>query len=238
MPQPLHSAGGPGTLDDLKKLDIICFVPAWLPKNFKLKKVSIFYEEPGPDESSGRFPLYTIEYTGPGKATFTIDSAREGIGDRNIMETEDSQETELHSPLFGPVYIIYTPKGKSGVKKEIIANWVEDANMQGETGTDHLPHPILGRYHSFTATGLNVADFAKIIESLHPIRPAQDDDTTSAARPDDKADGNQVERRDHPISPWKSATRRYKKSAAIAGRAAEAWEIQCLVGDSQFAPSI
>ena len=31
----------PATLDDLKKLDIICFVPAYLPKDFKLKSASI-----------------------------------------------------------------------------------------------------------------------------------------------------------------------------------------------------
>src|SRR6476659_4424788 len=115
------------TLDDLKKLEILCYVPGWLPKGFKLRSVTITYDEPGPDEGSvGRFPLYSIEYgNGPtsppndsghwsdrtGGATFTIESAREGIGDRNLMETEDSEEITITSP-FGPMYLIYTPNGK------------------------------------------------------------------------------------------------------------------------------
>ena len=166
------------TLDDLKKLEIICFVPSYLPKGFRLKSVEIIYDEPGPDENSaGRFPLYSIEYemspsrTG-GEPSFTIDSAREGIGDRNLMETEDSEETQIPS-LFGPMYLIYTPKGKGkgGRKVEIKANWAEDANMKSEKAKDPLAHPILGRYHGFSATGITVAEFGKIIQSLHPIRP-------------------------------------------------------------------
>jgi hypothetical protein len=105
------------TLADLKKLEILCFVPSYLPKGFKLKSVTITYDEPGPDENkAGRYPLYYLEYSnGPsrtgGSASFTIDSAREGIGDRNIMETEDSEETTITSP-FGPMYLIYTPRGQ------------------------------------------------------------------------------------------------------------------------------
>jgi hypothetical protein len=34
-----------------------------------------------------------------------------------------------------------------------------------------LPHPILGRYHGFTGTGMSVAEFEKIIASLKPLRP-------------------------------------------------------------------
>jgi hypothetical protein len=46
------------TLADLKKLEIVCYVPSYLPKGFKLKSVTITYDEPGPDESgAGRFPL-------------------------------------------------------------------------------------------------------------------------------------------------------------------------------------
>jgi hypothetical protein len=125
------------TLEQLKTLDILCFVPSYLPKGFKLKSVAITYDEPGPDEwsrressdidgkadrpserertsqgSAGRFPLYYLEYSGPGGASFTVDSAREGIGDRNLMETEDSEETTIASP-FGPMYLIYTPKTAS-----------------------------------------------------------------------------------------------------------------------------
>ena len=135
------------TLDDLKKLEILCYFPSWLPKGFKLRRVEITYDEPGPDESSvGRFPLYFIEYgNGPtsppdesgqwsdrtGGATFTIESAREGIGDRNLLDTEDSDEVTITSP-FGPMYLIYTPKGKGGPKVEIRANWAEDPNMKKE----------------------------------------------------------------------------------------------------------
>jgi hypothetical protein len=159
------------TLADLKKLEILCYVPAWLPKGFKLKSVAITYDEPGPDEGSiGRFPLYYLEYGNDHGASFTIDTAREGIGDRNLMETEDSEETTIPSS-FGPMYLIYTPKGqgKGGRKKEIKANWARDANMKAENARA-LVHPILGRYHGFSTTGLTVAEFEKIINSLRPIR--------------------------------------------------------------------
>jgi hypothetical protein len=169
------------TLNDLKKLEIICFVPAYLPKGFHLTNIAINEEEDPSGEMKRRFPLYNIEYQGPGKATFSIESAREGIGDRNIMETDDSEETELTSPLFGSVYIIYTPKGKTGAKKEIIANWVRDANMVAETATDEATHPILGRFHGFSATGITVAEFSRIIASLHPVRPIDGTPTSSPA---------------------------------------------------------
>ena len=159
------------TLDDLKRLDILCYVPSYLPNGFKLKSVAISYDEPGPDEgSAGRFPLYNLEYGDDHGGSFTVDSAREGIGDRNLMETEDSEETTIRSP-FGPMYLIYTPKGqgKAGRKKEIKANWARDANMKAENAKA-LVHPIRGRYHGFSATNITVAEFAKIINSLHPIR--------------------------------------------------------------------
>jgi hypothetical protein len=163
------------TLDDLKKLEILCYIPGWLPKGFKLKSVSITYDEPGPDEgTAGRFPLYQYEYAGPTRGgietTFTVDCAREGIGDRNLLGTEDSDEITITSP-FGPMYLIYTPKGKgtSGRKVEIKANWARDDNMKAENAKA-LVHPILGRYHGFSTTGTTVAEFEKIIKSLKPIR--------------------------------------------------------------------
>jgi hypothetical protein len=186
-PPTASSVNPHATLDDLKKLEILCYVPAWLPKGFKLRSVTITYDEPGPDEGSvGRFPLYSIEYgNGPtsppndsgrwsdrtGGATFTIDCAREGIGDRNLLETEDSEEITITSP-FGPMYLIYTPKGKgkSSRKVEIKANWAEDPNMKSEKAKA-LPHPVLGRYHGFSATAITVAEFEKIINSLKPVRP-------------------------------------------------------------------
>lgn len=187
-PHTASSINPRATLAQLKNLEILCFVPTWLPKGFKQRRVVITYDEPGPDEGSvGRFPLYFIEYgNGPtsppdksgqwsdrtGGATFTIESAREGIGDRNIMVTEDAEETKILSP-FGPMYLIYTPKGrgKSSQKVEIKANWASDANMKSEKAKDPRAHPILGRYHGFSATAITVAEFEKIIDSLKPIRP-------------------------------------------------------------------
>jgi hypothetical protein len=102
-------------------------------------------------------------------ATFSIESAREGIGDRNIMEDEENaEETKIKTPL-GPMYLIYRPKGKEGRKDEIKANWVEDSNMNAEKAKD-IRHPILGRFHGFSATRITQAEFAKIVQSLYPIR--------------------------------------------------------------------
>ena len=159
------------TLDDLRKLEIICFVPSYLPNGFRLQRIDITYDEPGPDEAKRLFPLYSIVYSNDPRsgATFSIESAREGIGDRNIMEEEDTEETEIRTPL-GPMYLIYRPKGKDGLKDEIKANWVSDSNMNAETSKNARSHPILGRYHGFTATGISVAEFSKIAQSLHPIR--------------------------------------------------------------------
>ena len=159
------------TLDDLRKLEIICFVPSYLPEGFRLQRVDITYDDAGPDERKRQFPLYSIVYSNDPRngATFSIESAREGIGDRNIMEEEDTEETEIQSPL-GPVYLIYRPKGKNGRKDEIKANWVSDANMNAETAKSPDSHPILGRFHGFSGTGITLAEFSKIVESLHPTR--------------------------------------------------------------------
>ena len=158
------------TLDDLRKLEIICFVPSYLPKDFRLQRVDITYDEPGPDEPKRLFPLYSIVSNDPRSgATFSIESAREGIGDRNIMEEENTEETEIQTPL-GPMYLIYRPKGKDGLKHEIKANWMSDANMNAETSRNADSHPILCRYHGFSATGISGAEFSKIVQSLHPIR--------------------------------------------------------------------
>jgi hypothetical protein len=164
----MHSSAT--TLDDLKKLAIICFVPSYLPEGFRLKRVQITYDELHEefDDPSHPLPLYSVEY-GNGNATFSIESAREGIGDRNIMVEEDTEETEIQSPL-GPMYLIYRPKGKDGRKIEIKANWISDANMNTEKAKGADNHPVLGRYHGFSATGITVAEFAKIVQSLHPIR--------------------------------------------------------------------
>jgi hypothetical protein len=178
------------TLDDLKQLEITCYVPSHLPQGFRLRKVEITYEEPdaGSAEVNRPLPLYSVEYGNGWNATFSIESAREGIGDRNIMEEEDTEETEIQSP-FGPMDLIYRPKGKDGRKAEIKANWVSDANMNAETAKGPDSHPVLGRYHGFSATGITLAEFTKTVQSLHPVRgdkaamPAVTPVTTPAATP-------------------------------------------------------
>src|SRR5436853_3349467 len=54
-------------------------------------------------------------------------------------------------------------------KDEIITNWVSDPNMNEEKGKAPDSHPVLGRFHGFSATGITVAEFTKIIQSIHPI---------------------------------------------------------------------
>lgn len=161
------------TLDDLRKLEIICFVPSYLPKGFRLQRVDITYDELHEefDDMKHQLPLYSIVYRNDPRsgATFSIESAREGIGDRNIMPDEDNtEETEIQSPL-GPMYLIYRLKGKSGRKDEIIANWLTDVNMNAEKAKSEQNHPVFGRFHGFSATGITLAEFAKIVRSLHPI---------------------------------------------------------------------
>jgi hypothetical protein len=166
-PMALSSAA---TLDDLKQLEITCFVPSYLTKGLRLQKVEVTYDEIQENEDQNHpLPLYSIQYGNGWNATFTIESAREGIGDRNIMDDEEkAEETEIKSP-FGPMYLIYRPKGKDGRKDEIIANWVSDPNMNDEKGKGPDSHPVLGRFHGFSATGITVTEFTKIIQSLHPI---------------------------------------------------------------------
>jgi len=164
-----QSARGPGTLDDLKNLEISCFVPAWLPKGFKVKRVRVSYDEPGPDEGGGRYHLYNIEYASDRNQTFSIDSAREGIGDRNLLDTDDSEDAEFHRLLDGCSLSSHR-KERKAAKTEIKSNWTSDANMIREKAKDPLVHPNLGRYHGFSASGITVAEFEKIIQSLKPVR--------------------------------------------------------------------
>ncbi len=178
-PMVLSSAA---TLDDLKQLEITCYVPSYLPQGLRLQNVEVTYDEIQQNEDQNHpLPLYSIQYGNGWNATFTVESAREGIGDRNIMaDEENAEETEIKSP-FGPMYLIYRPKGKDGRKGEIIANWVNDPNMNDEKGKGPDSHPVLGRFHGFSATGITVAEFTKIIQSLHPI--AGDKAHTSMSTP-------------------------------------------------------
>jgi hypothetical protein len=162
--------GSAATLNDLKQLEITCYVPSYLPQGLRLKNVKVTNDEiQDYDDKNHPLPLYSIEYSNGWSATLTIESAREGIGDRNLMsDEENSEEAEIKSPL-GPMYLIYRPKGKDGRKDEIIANWVSDANMIAETAKGPDAHPVLGRFHGFSATGITLAEFAKIVQSLHAI---------------------------------------------------------------------
>jgi hypothetical protein len=166
LPMLLSSAA---TLDDLKQLEITCYVPSYLTQGLRLQNVEVSYDEIQENEDQNHpLPLYSIQYGNGWNATFTIESAREGIGDRNLMaDEENAEETEIKSP-FGPMYLIYRPKGKDGRKDEIIANWVSDPNMNDE-GKGPDSHPVLGRFHGFSATGITLAEFTKIVQSLHPI---------------------------------------------------------------------
>jgi hypothetical protein len=158
------------TLGDLKQLEVTCYVPSYLPQGLRLKNIDITYDEIQENQDQNHpLPLYSIQYGNGWNATFTIESAREGIGDRNIIaDEENAEETEIKSP-FGPMYLIYRPKGKDGRKAEIIANWVSDPNMNDEKAKAPNSHPVLGRFHGFSATGITIAEFTKIVQSLHPI---------------------------------------------------------------------
>ena len=157
-------------MEDLKKLEIICFVPSFLPKGFKLKSCDITYDEIMEYQDKNRpLPLYSLVYEGSNGAKFWIDSAREGIGDRNIMGEDDTEDSEMKSPL-GQMFLIYRPKGKTGQKLEIDSNWMRDTNMVAEIDTQHLAHPVLGRFHGFSASGISLTEFTKIVQSLHPLR--------------------------------------------------------------------
>ena len=138
-----------------------------------MQRVDITYDElhEGFDDMKHPLPLYSIVYSNDPRrgGTFSIESAREGIGDRNIMVEEDTEETEIQTPL-GPMYLIYRPKGKSGRKIEILTNWIRDANMTADDAKSGGGHPVLGRFHGFSATGMTIAEFTKIAQSLHPVR--------------------------------------------------------------------
>jgi hypothetical protein len=164
------SLSSAATLDDLKQLEITCYVPSYLTQGLRLQKVEITYDEIQENEDQNHpLPLYSIQYGNGWNATFTIESAREGIGDRNIMDDKESaEETEIKSSI-GPMYLIYRPKGKDGRKDEIIANWVSDPKMNDEKSKRPDSHPVLGRFHGFSATGIAVAEFTKIVQSLHPV---------------------------------------------------------------------
>lgn len=155
------------TLEDLKKLEITCLVPAWLPEGYHVKKVELDHS----DKEGGReFIGYSSEYGNGKKGQFTIESARWGIGDRNLDQDERAEETHFDTKRYGTVYIIYFPAGKTGVKKRIAANWIEDENMRTEKKRDKAALAIKGRFHGVSGYNMTLAEFEKIVQSLNPIR--------------------------------------------------------------------
>lgn len=160
------------TLDDLKKLEITCLVPAWLPEGYRVRSVDLDYSDRDEaDGTKGRAHVgYNVEYGNGKKGRFTIESARWGIGDRNLDENDRAEETQFETKRYGPVYIIYFPPGKAGVKKRITANWLKDENLIAEEKRDKKALPIKGRFHGFSGYGMTVAEFEKIVQSLHPIQ--------------------------------------------------------------------
>jgi len=68
------------------------------------------------------------------------------------------------------MYLIYRPKGKEGAKIEILTNWVEDEQMKADQAKSSTWHGELGRFHGFTGEGISLAEFQKILESLHPVK--------------------------------------------------------------------
>ncbi len=155
------------TLDDLKKLEITCLVPAWLPEGYRLKKVELDHS----DHEGGReFIGYSSEYGNGKKGQFTIESARWGIGDRNLDQDERAEETQFKTNRYGTVYIVYFPPGKTGAKKRIVSNWIQDENMRAEMKRDKTKLAVKGRFHGVSGFNMTLAEFEKIVQSLHPIR--------------------------------------------------------------------
>jgi hypothetical protein len=160
------------TIEDLKRLDITCFVPSWLPDGYHLKNVTIDWSDRDgqEDPKAPAYAGYSMEYGNGKKGLFTIESARTGIGDRNLDQDERAEESQFDAPQLEKVYIIYFPPGKSGVKKRIVANWIDDKNMRAQKAKDPLATKGNGRYHGVSGFGMTVAEFEKIVRSLHPVR--------------------------------------------------------------------
>jgi hypothetical protein len=167
----VHGAGKGKTLADLKKLQITCLVPSWLPEGYHLKSVTIDYSDTeGLDDPKAKgYPAYSIEYGNGKKGQFTIESARVGIGDRNLDDSPLAEESKFQTEL-GTVFIIYRPKGETGVKERITANWIEDATIKKEKKSSPTGPAMNGRYHGVSGYGMTLADFENIVRSLHPVR--------------------------------------------------------------------
>lgn len=171
-----HAAPKADSLDTLKKLDITCLAPAWMPEGYHVKKVELDHSD---KEGGKEYIGYSSEYGNSKKGLFTIESARWGIGDRNLDQDERAEESEIDTKRYGKVYIIYFPPGKTGMKKRIVSNWIQDENMRAEMKRDKNQLAVKGRFHGVSGFNMTLADFERIVQSLHPIR---DDAGTTAKK--------------------------------------------------------
>jgi alpha-L-fucosidase len=75
------------TLDDLRKLEIICFVPSHLPKDFRLQRVDITYDELHEefDDMKHQLPLYSIVYSNDSESPVVTEINLDGV-DKNGNE--------------------------------------------------------------------------------------------------------------------------------------------------------
>jgi len=169
---PAWAAPKSATLEDLKKLPIICLVPKWLPEGYQLRSVKIDRDDRDgiKDPKAPGFATYDLEYSNGKKGSFTIESARWGIGDRNLDDSPSAEEGQFKTKAFGDIYTVYSPKGKTGVKKRIAANWILDANWRAEEKKNKGGICILGRAHGVSGFNMTLEEFEKIVQSLHPVK--------------------------------------------------------------------
>jgi thioredoxin-related protein len=83
------------TLDDLRKLEIICFVPSYLPKDFRLQRVDITCDELHEefDDPKHQLPLYSIVYSNdPQRGGFNLQiaSTHYGFADFTLAKQENT----------------------------------------------------------------------------------------------------------------------------------------------------
>ena len=121
----------------------------------------------GPKPSVGPFRTFKATVR-RGGATFSIESAREGIGDRNIMEEEDTEETEIQTPP-GPMDFIFRRRGREGLRKGFRGNGGGEGKREGEKSKKARSNQFLAGNKGFSGTGIWVGGFWRTVKSLNQI---------------------------------------------------------------------
>jgi hypothetical protein len=80
------------TLDDLKNLEIICFVPSHLPQGFKLRNVEITYEEPFGEDGQTNHPLPHYSVESPVATEINLDAVEKNGNEFNKDEVQQDDE--------------------------------------------------------------------------------------------------------------------------------------------------